>query len=448
LLQYKSVSDTEQYTISGRTSSDIAASVEAAVRSGALSQGERLPSIRPLARSLGVSPATVAAAYRELGRRGVVLARERSGAVVSMRPPVATERLSARIPPGVRDLASGNPDPALLPDLGAALRRISSEHALYGTEPVDGPLLELARRELEHIGVPGDHLCVVAGALDGVERAIAAHLRPGDRIAVEDPGYSNAFDLLRALGLVIVPVAVDDAGMRPDALSSTVRGGVEAVLITPRGQNPTGAALDAERAADLGDVLASAPEALVVEDDHLGRIAGVAGSTTIPGRARWAFVRSVAKSLGPDLRLAVLAGDVETVSRVQGRQQLGPGWVSHLLQRLVVELLSDPATKALLGRAEAEYAARRSELLDALASRGIEAHGKTGFNVWIPVHDETAVVQELLASGRAVMAGARYRLRSAPAVRVTASTLEPGEADDLAAAVAGALTPSRRTRAA
>jgi DNA-binding transcriptional MocR family regulator len=319
---------------------------------------------------------------------------------------------------------------------------------LYGSEPALPALLAAARDELDGAGVPTDHLCIASGALDGVQRVLSAQLRPGDRVAVEDPGYTNALDLLRALGLVTVPVAVDDAGMRPDALAEALERSVDSVLLTPRGQNPTGAALDAERAVELRDVLAAAPDVLVIEDDHLGAVSGVPGHTTIAGRRRWAFVRSVAKSLGPDLRLAFLAGDAETVARVEGLLELGPGWVSHVVQRIVLGLVTDPSVGRLLDRAAATYGERRKALVAELFDRGIEAHGRTGFNVWIPVPDEVAAMQALRDAGYLATPGARYRLASRPAVRVTVSTLSPDEAGYVADALARSLAPSQRTRAA
>ncbi len=90
-----------------------------------------------------------------------------------------------------------------------------------------------------------ERACIVSGALDGIERVIDVHLRPGDRVAVENPGYAALFDLLRARGLALEPVAVDERGMRPEELQGALARGASAAMITPRGQNPTGAALDA-----------------------------------------------------------------------------------------------------------------------------------------------------------------------------------------------------------
>jgi DNA-binding transcriptional MocR family regulator len=276
---------------------------------------------------------------------------------------------------------------------------------------------------------------------------LAVHLRPGDRVAVENPGYAALFHLLRALGLVLEPVPVDDRGMLPEELGRALAAGARAVIITPRGQNPTGAALDRERALRLRAVLDRAPHALLVEDDHLGAIAGSPLHTTVGGRERWAATRSVAKALGPDLRLAVLAGDSRTLARVQGRQRCGPGWVSHILQTLVHALWSDPAVSAVVARASETYARRRERLLAELARVGVDAHGACGLNVWVPVPEEAPVLAALLQSGWAVAPGEPFRLGdSPPAIRITTAALREADARPLAGALAEALAPSRVTR--
>ena len=87
--------------------------------------------MRELAATLEVSPATVAAAYRTLRHRGLVTAQGRRGTVVAAAPPLRV-RGARPLPPSARDLASGNPDPALLPPLRPALGRIDPGHKLYG----------------------------------------------------------------------------------------------------------------------------------------------------------------------------------------------------------------------------------------------------------------------------------------------------------------------------
>jgi DNA-binding transcriptional MocR family regulator len=419
----------EQYQLSGDSASAIAASVERGIAAGALSPGDPLPSVRVLAARLGVSPTTVAAALGSLRARGVIVTRPRSGTRIGERPPVRGRGAPAA-PPGTRDLASGNPDPAFLPDLAAALRELPAPHRLYGDPPV---LEELVAA----VDAPG-RLVALNGALDGVERVLAAHLHPGDAVAVEDPGWTAVIDLVRALGLRAVGVPLDARGMLPDALERAVRGGARAVVLTPRGQNPTGAAHDAERAAELRAVLS--PATLLIEDDHLGPVAGVDWHSAAGSTEHHAVVRSVSKWLGPDLRLALLTGDELTLARVEGRQSLGPGWVSGITQRLVAHLWA--AHDASVARDA--YRERREAMLAALAARGIEAVGPSGLNVWIPVADEDAAVRALLASGVSIAAGRPFRLASGPAVRITTSTVLPEQAPGLAAA----LEPPRRTRAA
>jgi len=407
-----------------------------------------LPPVRSLASQLDVSPTTVAAAFKQLRSRGLVVTQARSGARVSWRPPVAGAWSGFQMTEGVRDLASGNPDPALLPDLAPVLRRIEPPRQLYGGDPADPLLLGRVRAELEREGIEAAELAVVSGALDGVERALAARLRPGDAIAVEDPGFAGLLHLLRANGYALRPVAIDERGMTPAALARALEEGVAAVVLNPRGQNPTGASLDEERAAALRAVLDRQPDVMVLEDDHLGPIAGTLRVSLTAGRRHWAAARSLAKSLGPDLRLAVLAGDPHTINRVRGRQMVGPGWVSHLLQRTAAELLADKEVGRLLKRATKTYAKRREALVSALAERGIDVQSPSGLNVWIPVPDETATVQALQAEGWAVMPGAPFRLQADPAIRVTISSLEQADAGSFADALAAALEPPTHTRAA
>ncbi|MPZ88725.1 MAG: aminotransferase class I/II-fold pyridoxal phosphate-dependent enzyme [Nitriliruptorales bacterium] len=434
-------SDPARYGIDGRTASQIAASVEGAVTAGTLAAGDRLPSVRRLAEALAVSPATVASAFRTLRQRGVLVTRERSGARISGRPPLAF-RPEPHVPSGAVDLASGNPDPALLPRLSPALARIEPSGLLYGDHAIDPRLRAQAEASLSASGVPASHIAVVGGAMDGVERVLGAHLQPGDQVLVEDPGYHAVLDLVRAMALVPRPVPLDAEGALPDALARALTPQARALVLTPRAQNPGGSAVTAERAIALREVMQRADGVLVVEDDHAGGVAGAPHHPVAPAAGRWAVIRSVGKSLGPDLRLAVLAADAETAGRIEGRQRLGTGWVSHLLQRMVATLWEDPQVRARVQAASEAYGQRRAALLSALVAQGITAQGASGLNVWIPVREEETVVTGLLGRGWAVRAGERFRLDSPAAVRVTTSALTAADATRFAADLAAVLHAS------
>jgi DNA-binding transcriptional MocR family regulator len=417
--------------IEGRTARQITASVESRIRDGRVQPGERLPTIRGLAADLGVSTMTVATAYRELRRRGLVSSAGRRGTRVSEAPPLPVA-YAPFVPSGVRDLATGNPDPDLLPPLHTALTQLDSRPRVHPFGNKAQRLAERAEATFAADGIATPALAVVAGALDGVERVLAAHLFPGDAIAVEDPTFTRIADLVRSLGLNPAPVGVDDDGLLPDELARTLSGGAKALVLTPRWQNPYGSHLTAERAHELAAVLDEHEDVLVIEDDHAGLISQEHAYTVSSGRKRWATVRSVSKAMGADLRLAVMAGDRATVARVEGRQLLATGWVSHVLQELVANLWTDPAVQARIKQAASIYCSRRRRLIEALAARGIASYGASGLNVWIPVAEEAATVAGMLHRGWAIMAGERWRLRSGPAVRITASTLDSSEADAVA----------------
>ncbi len=388
------------------------------MRDQALAPGALLPPVRTLAGELNVSPATVAAAYQRLRQRGIVTTAGRNGTSIREKPPVAGLR-SARplsIPSHLRDLASGYPDVKLLP--------VKTNYSDGGVLPE----LKAAAGKRLPFDAP---ITVVNGAADAIDRVLMAHLRPGDKVAVEDPGWAACFDILALQGLVPVPVPVDDEGPTLDGILSALDKGVSALIVTARAQNPTGAAISAQRAAVIRPLI---KDLLVIEDDHAAELAGVPLHPIADAGAQWAFVRSASKPYGPDLRCCVLTGDPETVSRVEGRMRLTAGWVSTILQRKLLHLWETFDVSS----ASAAYAARRDMLLTALADRGVTGHGRTGINVWIPVRDELSVVSALRDNGFAVLPGRSYRLVSPPAVRITVSTLDKREAERIADVIAEA----------
>ena len=417
--------------------------MEAGIRAGQLAPGDHLPPVRALAGRLGVSPATVAAAYGDLRRRGLTTGAGRAGTRVRGAPPVSS-RVYLSAPAGTRDLITGGPDPDLLPLLPAWPARRPAR--MYAEAPVSPRLRHLAAGQLAADGIDTASLAVAGGALDGIERVLATWLTPAERVIVEDPGHAVTFDLVAAMGYTAVPVPVDDLGIRPDGLAAALDRGAGAVIMTPRAQAATGAAWDAGRAGEIGEVLRRHPAAGVIEDDHAGPVAGLpafSACARIPGNpgnpVRWVTARSVSKSLGPDLRLAVLAGDEATITRVAGRQALGTGWVSYQLQEMVAELWSDATVTRALEAAARTYAARGAALRAALAARGITASGRSGFTCWIPVADEDGVASALAAAGWAVAPGQRFRIAAPPGIRISFARLAQADAPAFAADLARTL---------
>ncbi len=408
----------------------IAHDVERRIRDGDLEAGEQLPTVRAIAAELGVDPGTTAAAYRLLRERGFVISGGRRGTRVAAQLEPRRPSVSG-VPAGVRDLASGIIDPVLVPEVGQALRQVAARRpdtTRYEENAKLDALVTYARAEFAHAGIDAAALSFAGGALDGLERVLQARLRPGDRVGVEDPAFPRLLDLLQALNLEPVPIAVDDEGPIPEELERAR--GLDALIVTPHGQNPFGASLSEERAAVLRGLLG---ELLVIEDAH-GWEVGHRPATLTAGRPHWAVIRSLSRLLGSDVRLAFVAGDEQTIGRVEARQAVTTSWVSRLLQEIAAEMLAG------LRSSSAELDRRREALLAALARSGVPAHGRSGMHAWVPVREEAFAVRRMLDAGYAVLPGERFRLRTPPAVRVTTALLPAAEVEPVAGALAEAAT--------
>lgn len=433
------------------TARGLAGAVGRAIGDGALAPGVKLPPIRQVARHLALSPTTVSAAWQLLARSGAIRADGRRGTVVA--EPRATgprryRRALRRGAPFALDLSTGVPDPRLLPDLSAALRRArSTAPSSYLDEPVLSPLGDLLR---EAWPFPPERLAILDGAMDALDHVASSLLRFGDRAVVESPGFPPLLDLLDALGVQAVPVGLDASGPVPEQLAAALRQRPVAVFLQPRAQNPTGASWTAARAGQLAAVLTAAPSTVVIEDDSAGDIATTpvrSLGTLLPDRT--VHVRSFSKSHGPDLRLAAIGGPAALIDPVLERRLLGQGWTSRLLQHLLLDLLTDPASVEAVTTARREYARRRRLVGEALRRDGIDVAAADGINLWLPVADEQAALLSLASEGVGAAAGAAFATAALPTphLRVTVGLIDTAHADVAArlarAANSGAWTAPR-----
>ncbi|WP_114203420.1 aminotransferase class I/II-fold pyridoxal phosphate-dependent enzyme [Janibacter anophelis] len=430
---------TDAALITGGTAAEIADSVRGLVERGRLAPGEVLPPVRALAEQLGVNRNTAVAAYRALARSGVVVSQGRAGTRVARRARVPQEGFA---PAGsLRDVGTGNPDPALIPDLGPALAAAAGRHVLYGEPTIDRDLLAWARGWMAP-DVPVDedelHITLTSGAVDAVERLLAQALMRDDTVALEDPCFLASIHLAQLGGYRAVPVPVDAEGMTVEGLRHALDQGVRAVVCTPRAQNPTGASLSARRAEALRAVMAEHPYVLVVQDDYFSYLSRQPFHSIIgPDHERWALVRSVSKFAGPDMCLAVTACDADTAARLELRLSPGTTWVSHLLQRITHSVMTDEDALARIDRAGTHYAERNATFAALLTERGLPTQAGDGMSLWVelPVAAREAA-ERLTRRGWLVRTGDDFRLietdEPSRHLRLTVHDLDDEQAESLA----------------
>lgn len=420
-------------SITAKTAAEIAEAVRDLVDAGQLAPGASLPPVRALAEHLEVNRNTVVAAYGLLVQAGVAVTRGRAGTKIVDLQPLPQEGFSNVA--GIVDIASGNPDPALLPSAGKALAQLAAdEPVLYGQPVIDPDLAQWARGMLAN-DVGQAELTITAGSADAVQRLLADSLTIGDAVGFEQPCFLTTIQTAQAAGYRPVPMPVDAEGLTVEGLQGALDEGIRALVVTPRAHNPTGAVISAARATALAALLADHPHVLIIEDDHFWQVSNHSYRSIIPSNhPRWALVRSVSKSLGPDLRVGIVGSDKLTASRLASHIRSGAMWVSHLLQRLTFLLTTHSETPAQLAHASQEYARANAELIAALASANISATSADGVNVWINLHDKAApVVAALAKRGWLVRDGAEFSLDSTDDavnhIRVTIHQLTPIQRD-------------------
>ncbi|MGI5428134.1 PLP-dependent aminotransferase family protein [Streptomyces sp. CA-179760] len=396
--------------------------LRAAVRSGRLAPGTRLPSSRALAADLGIARNTVADAYADLAAEGWLTARQGSGTRVAARtvvPPAGTAphpRAHAR---PAYDLRPGSPDLASFPRaewLKAARRALTAapSDALGYGDPRGRPELRaaLAGYLSRARGVRADpeRIVVCAGFAHGLKLlGTALRARGAKSVAVESYGLDAHGRLLAASGLHTTPLSFDRLGTDPGELS-----GADAILLTPAHQFPMGVPLHRDRRAAVVD-WARRTGGLVLEDDYDGEfrydrqpVGALQGLD--PDRA--VYLGTASKSLAPGLRLAwavLPPGLAEEVAAAKG----GVDICGVLDQLTLAEFLACGAYDRHVRATRLRYRRRRDALVAAVAARapGARVTGiAAGLHVLLrlPPGTEQSVVQAAQWRGLALHGLARY----------------------------------------
>ncbi|ANW65598.1 hypothetical protein BCA37_20320 [Mycobacterium sp. djl-10] len=372
------------------------------IDAGELAPGAQLPTIRDFARAAGVSPGTVMSAWSRVRDTGRLATRRRGGTVVVdlHAAPVRTLDWSEI------EMSTVTPDPALQPDLGAALVRALNTPDLHAAQRA-----YITPRLLR--SVAGDWPFeaqvwnCVGGGTEAVVLATAA-AAGGGPVAVEEPVSPGYLEILRGLGIEPVAVRADAEGPTVASVDAALDAGVSAVVLQPSGAYAVSGALSEQRAAQLAALIADrAPHTWIVEDDSAGPLTDgepATLGTRLPGQVL--RIRSYCKAFGIDLRTAVMGGSAELIERTVRLRSFGMASNSRILQNALAALIEDQQTADTLLRARAVYRRRRQAALAAFARSGLTATGSPdGFVVWVQVPDETTTLVNLARHGLVVAAG-------------------------------------------
>jgi GntR family transcriptional regulator/MocR family aminotransferase len=368
----------------------VSTQVRAAVTDGVLHAGDRLPSTRDLAATLGVSRTVVTSAYASLFAEGWLEGRHGSGTYVAdVAPAPAPAARGARL----REPRTGASDPRepapgagslieLQPGLPwaagidpAAWRRAWRYAGTRPPSPWPDPhglpelRAELAAylRRSRGLGVSPADVLVTRGVSGGLALLAAALLRPGDKAGVEEPGYPAARDVLTRAGAQVVPCRVDAHGVVPEELPGDLR----LLYTTPAHQYPLGGRLPVGRRQAL-TAWARATGAVVVEDDYDSEFRYDVG----PLPALYSmdpevivYLGTASKALTPAFGAGWLVASPALVERIALlRPNLGER-VPEPVQHALLALLTSGDMERHIRRMRLEYARRRGAIVEALTAQ-------------------------------------------------------------------------------
>ncbi|BBG00589.1 MULTISPECIES: aminotransferase-like domain-containing protein [Pseudonocardia] len=355
---------------------------------GMLRPGDRLPSTRALATALGVSRTVTAAAFDQLLAEGWVAGRVGAGTYVTALPvglpggadrPAAAgaERAPGPAGAGVPDaLDPGRPCVAALDR--AMWRR--AWRAAADPEPDDAPRPDglsgfhtaVVEHLLRHRGLAPDDVLSTAGTSAAVAE-LARLLPAGARVAVEEPGYRRAVSALRAAGLRIVPVPVDDDGLVVDAVPA----GCAAVYVTPAHQFPTAVRMPAARRVALVE-RAREEGFLIIEDDYDGELRyDVAPLPLLAALApdRVVHLGTASKIVSPTLGVGWALAPAPVLAAWRDLRDRTGTRPSPAGQRVLIAMARHGDLSRHLRRLRRELRERRALVLAAAAGAGWRAHG-------------------------------------------------------------------------
>jgi DNA-binding transcriptional MocR family regulator len=386
--------------------------LERMIRGGTLRVGDKLPSVRRLCRSRGVSPSTVLRAYSELEMAGLIQARPRSCYYVSARqkpPPIPRpstpkshstrvavsdlvfDILEASRNRHVVPLGSAFPSPLQFPwtklarYLGSSARRMDPWSTVESLPPGSLELRrQIARRYLRlGMAIDAEEIIVTSGALEALNLALQTVAGPGDTIAIESPTFYGCLQAAERLGLKVVEIPTHpQTGLDMAALTKAIgKYAIRACWFMTTLQHPTGAIVSAGDKRELVRILSSRGIPLI-EDDAYAELQ-FAPRPSVPAKAfdKNGFVLhcgSFSKCLAPGYRLGWIAAG--RFAKDIARRKIESSLATSLPVQLgIAQMLRHGGYEPHLARLRAFLSNQQ-----ALALESIHRHFPAGYRVATP----------------------------------------------------------------
>ena len=431
------------------------------IRSGEFSRGDRLPATRELAGQLGLNRTTISAAYDLLEAEGLISGQVGRGSFVTgpMHPAridwnalVGQPSDMPGAPPrtdGTISFAMSRPARALFPlddfraSCAAVLERADLADILQlgspaGYEPLRRRLLDDARRQ--HLAGPGDDLIITNGcqqALDLIGRVL---VRPGDKVAVEDPVYTGLKNLLAGMGAQLVGIPVGEDGFDIGQLARVLeRERPRCLVVTSNFQNPTGATLPLASRRGVLDAARSAGVP-VIENDTYGELRyhgeDLPAIRQLDEHGGTVLLRSFSKVSFPGLRVGWALGPRSLIDRLRQAKEASDLHTDQLSQAVLLEFAESgrlDAHRTRMLQAGAERLAATLESLRRYLPAGTRwTRPEGGMNVWVRLPeplDSSELLPRAQKAGVAFLPGRYFAVsRTEPgALRLSFAGLPPEE---------------------
>lgn len=392
------------------------------IQGGMLADGDPLPSLRIMADDLKISVLTVRKAYKQLETKDYVYIQPGKGVYIrgkrntplNIHGPYDWQHMKAvnvirsqyiiNRHKKYYDFSQAILYPRLLPNpfLSGEMQKILDRDkmilATYGPVQGDEELrMEISKYLKDYQGLSADpaHLLITSGAQQGIDLIAQTLLKPGDTVIVESPCYGAAIDVFVNKGINVIPVELDEQGIRSDLLDEVCQKNNPVLLyVNPAFHNPTGTLMSEQRRKELIE-LAELYHFFIIEDDSFGEI--YFDDVKLPAPLKYfdtnghvIYLKGFSKTLAPGLRIAAILAEGPVFDWLYAAKALMDIGSPQLTQKAILPFLRTKRMKNHLEKLRTALQMRRDTTVEILASLPNIIHfqvPKGGFNLWISLPD-------------------------------------------------------------